>query len=233
MKTKPRISKSSQKFGSQSENPMPYGAEVVLRQAQHHMAIARVSLIALALSLAISLVLVMTVKYTVEKPVEVLSYLMDPDGRVVAVQPLRDPTLTDTQVLNWAKDRVVDLHSFTFTNYLREIEKLRPYFLDEAFSNYVTALKQSKIIAKIKKDNLLVTATPASAPIIVNKRVVDGAYTWTVQVPILQTIEGGKSGGEKTTLNATMVVQRVPRTTNLSGVNIRSYLVREGGGVRR
>jgi len=221
--------KKEPKPGVKPENPFPYGAELVLRNSEHYRSMAKNSLFAALGLLGLSIFLAFTVYALATRPVPVLSYMMDDKGHVVPLQPIRNPTVTDTQVLNWSRDRVVDLHTFTFTNWRGELQGLSKYFVKSAYENYIAALTNSKVIKKITNDKLLVTATPSRAPVITKKGVVNGVYMWTVEMPIIQTIEGGNTAPVNNNLVAQMVVQRVPRTETLDGIKVRSYLVREGG----
>lgn len=216
------------KPGSNPDVPFPHAMEVVLRNNQHNRQMAKYSLFTAIGALIIMFLSVTSLMYVVTRPVEVLSYAADDKGHIIPMQPVRNPTLTDAHVLNWASSRVVDLHSFTFNGWRKEIQALSPYFIDEAYTNFIAALKDTSVIKKISNEKLLVTAVPSRAPIIVAKKIVNGVYTWRVELPIIQTIEGGNTASVNNNLLVTMVIQRVPRTETLDGIKIRSYLVKEG-----
>lgn len=207
----------------------PSSSQVVLEAKEWYQNFAKLSLFALvcvsvcAAMAAISLVVVTS------RPPTTLSYLMDEDGRVVRLESIRNPSLTEAEVLNWAAKRIKDIHTLTFTDYIDHVQSLRDDFTDEAYENYQRALLDSKSLQKIKEGRLMMWAKPLTAPKITESKVVNGKYTWVIEMELEQFMGGGNFVTSGTRIKGIMVVERVDRGRNLAGVVVSKYLSKEMG----
>ncbi len=210
-------------------NPVPASAHVVLENAAWYRQFAKLSLFALLFVAACAAAVSMALAYVATRPPETLSYLMDEDGRVVKLEAVRNPSLTETEVLNWAAAKIRAIHTLTFTDYVDHVQSLRADFTERAYLEYQKALLASKSLEKVKADRLAMWAEPLEAPKIVSAKVVNGRFTWVVEMKIKQVMGGGEYVSNGTELVATMVIERTSRARNLSGVVIAKYLAKETG----
>lgn len=208
---------------------VPASAQVVYQDKEWYKSFAKLSLFALLFSIVCAASVSVALAYVMSRPPETLSYLMDEDGRVVKLESIRNPSLTETEVLNWAAKKISDIHRLTFTDYVDHIQSQRADFTDQAFIEYQKALLASKSLEKVKADRLVMWAEPKEAPKIVDAKIVNGKFTWVVEMKITQYMGGGEYIANGTEMLATMVIERTSRARNLSGVVISKYLAKEIG----
>lgn len=207
----------------------PSSAQVVLEASEWYRNFAKLTLFALVGVSICAAVIAVTLGIVTSRPPLTLSYLMDGDGRVVRMESIRNPSLTEAEVLNWAAKRIKAIHTLTFTDYVDHIQSLRDDFTPEAYDNYQYALLNSKNLEKVKRDRLMMWAEPKSAPRITEAKVVNGKFTWVIEMNLDQYMGGGKFVTSATPIKGIMVVERVSRARNLSGVVISKYLAKEQG----
>lgn len=207
----------------------PSSAHVVLEAKEWYRGFAKLALYALVGVAFCAAMISIALAAVTSRPPETLSYLMDRDGRVVQLQSERRPTLTETQVLNWAAKRMKAIHTLTFTDYVDHVQSLRGDFTPEAFDNYQRALLASKNLEKVKNERLVMWAEPISAPRITQAKVINGKYTWVIEMHINQYMGGGEFVSSATPIKGIMVVERTSRARNLAGIVISKYLAKEQG----
>tara|TARA_R110002074_G_scaffold400481_2_gene596052 strand:+ start:4729 stop:5463 length:735 start_codon:yes stop_codon:yes gene_type:complete len=208
---------------------IPASAQVVLENKEWYKSFAKLSLFALLFVSACAVSVSIALAYVMSRPPETLSYLMDEDGRIVQLESIRNPSLTETEVLNWAAGKIKAIHSLTFTDYVDHVQSLSADFTDTAFIEYQKALLSSKSLEKVKQDRLVMWADPKEAPKIISAKVVNGKFTWVVEMKITQYLAGGEYIANGTDMLATVVIERTSRARNLSGVVISQYLAKEIG----
>lgn len=206
---------------------VPASSQVVFESTVWYRSFAKLSLFALVFSMVCSVALSLALAYVISKPPETLSYLMDSEGRVVKLEPVRNPGMSDSELLSWASNMVFKIHNISFADYEEHIMSLHHYFTADSFRQYQRALVDSKTIEKVKAQRLVMWVEPKSAPRILSAKVVNGKFTWVVEFELTQYVGGGSYSSYGSDLVATMVVERASRTTNLAGVVISKYLVKE------
>lgn len=210
-------------------NKVPASAQVVYENIEWYKSFAKLSLFALLFIAVCAVVISVTLAYVMSRPPETLSYLMDEDGRIVKLESIRNPSLTETEVLNWAAKKIKDINSLTFVDYVNHIQSQKADFTKPAFIEYQKALLSSKTLEKVKRDRLVMWAEPEEAPKIIETKVSGGKFTWVVTMRINQFLGGSEYVTNATEMNITMVIQRTSRARNLSGVVVSKYLAKEIG----
>lgn len=208
---------------------VPASAQVVFQDKEWYKNFAKLSLFSLILVSACAVAVSLALAFVMTRPPETLSYLMDEDGRIVKLDSVRNPSLTEAEVLNWAAKKIDDIHRLSFTDYVDHVQSQRADFTPQAFVEYQKALLASKSLEKVKADNLVMWAVPKEAPKITAAKVVNGVFTWVVTMKITQFMGGGNYVTNGTDMEVTMVIERTSRARNLSGVVINKYLAKEVG----
>lgn len=216
-------SKKSQESVTLSES-LPYPSQLILERNQFLRWVSKASfLLALGLGFAV-IVLAIAIYIVSNRPPITLSYALDQDNRIVALQPIDEPSVTDTDVLFFAGKRVQQFHLITFTNYIDHVLSLEKYFINKrAFDNFQNSLISSRTIERIKENRLASWAEPLQAPQI--SRYDPSSNTWIVTFPMRWYLGGGEFTTTGTTFNVTMHIKRVPRTQNLNGLAVAKYLL--------
>lgn len=148
------------------------------------------------------------------------------DGRLFEMAPLNQPNLAHEALFAWASQAAVKPYVFDFKNYRTQIQEASKNFTPGGWKDFLEAIQGSNLLQLVQSKQLVVSATPASSPVLVNEGVVAGRYAWKVQLPIVVTYSGGS---EKTTQNqnlmVTMVIVRVPTIDSPQGIGINQFIV--------
>lgn len=137
---------------------------------------------------------------------------------------LSQPNQSDRAVLAWANLQAVALYTYDFKNYRSEIQKLSGSFTDSGWDQFLSALQKSHNLDAVKAKKLIVSAVAAGAPVILQKSVLNKAYSWRVQMPMVVTY---KSPGEFTQQKVvvTMLISRTSSVNAPIGVAISQFVV--------
>jgi len=212
---------------SVSNLQLPASSEVVMDASAWHRTFAKYAVIAAVITSIAAVFATIALSSEMSRPPEVLSYLMDRDGRIVKLESVRSPSVTETQILSWASEKMVDIHTLSFTDYGDHVQQMKPHFERTAWVEYQKALINSKDLDKIKNDRLNMWAEPIEAPKITYANVENGVFTWKVEMKLRQFMGGGNYMANGTDIVGTMTIKRVSRGTNLAGVVITKYLAKE------
>lgn len=148
-----------------------------------------------------------------------------PDLRIIKLNPLSSPVLTDDAVISWVSAAVVKSMSLDFVHWRETLTDVRGDYSPSAFDLFVTNLKTSGLLPKVVSEKLVLSVVPESAPIITNKGVLSGHYVWKVEFPLIVTYQGsnGSLGIQK--YKAMVTVQRASTTAHPKGVVIQQIVL--------
>ncbi len=135
-------------------------------------------------------------------------FAVDQAGRITPIVALSEPYVTPTFLLNWVTDTVTKAYSFDAKNMQRQIGDLQPLFTPDGYNQYVGSLQSAGILDLVRKELLIVSATPTGTPVINRTGQFDGAVIWEVQVPVLVQYRSSGKSAEKRLLVDLVVVRR-------------------------
>lgn len=155
------------------------------------------------------------------------------DGKLIPIIPLSEPGLTPNAVLQWATDAAQACYTFNFVNFRKALQDIRIYFTKTGYQYFLKALKDSNNLDAIQTKQMVVSAVPTGAPVILKKGVLNdgsgagaGVYSWTVQLPMeLEYRSANERFRQRIVL--TMVISRVSTLESPKGVAIASFVVSE------
>ncbi|QGP49277.1 intracellular multiplication protein IcmL [Piscirickettsia salmonis] len=185
-------------LGSQALN------EVKLRNDFYRDNFRRVALI-LLISIMINLIILIFLIVSLTTKPKPNYFAVTDSGRLIKLQSLANPAENDAYVINWLSNAVVNINTLDFLNYRNQTEGKRQYFTQYGWGQYLKAFKN--IIGKIKSGQYVSRAVVTDAPVVIQKGIVSGVYSWRLQVPVTITYQKGNS---KDTQNLvwTVLVQR-------------------------
>jgi len=164
--------------------------------------------------------------YLVTNPTQNKYFATTPDGKVLPISPLDEPSLDQAAVLSWAARAAVKPYNFDFLNYRAQLQAIAVDFTTSGYNDLLKAYGDRNIIDYVTKKQLLVASQPSSAAVITAQGQDKGIYTWRVQVPINVTFQGGPDRINSTqNLMVSMVVMRVPNRDNPDGLGVNQYIV--------
>lgn len=115
---------------------------------------------------------------------------------VIAIEPfvangtVDQAGIAKDQLLKWSSDTLTTLYTYDFQNVTQAIENTRSYFTKKGYAEYQAALQNSQWLPIIQRKKYDVLPILNDTPTLLTEGVVDGAYTWSVQVPLVLYLRG-------------------------------------------
>ncbi len=145
-----------------------------------------------------------------------IQFSTDNEWRIVPPVPLNQPYLSQPDLIQWVSTVVPGLFNYDFINYKGQLQKNEHYFTENGWKTFLTFLKGYADYAAVTNAKLFINGVPTGAPFILNQGLLDGKYSWWVQMPI----NINYSGGYVQALDLQVLVVRMSTLNNLYGVSI-------------
>jgi len=154
-------------------------------------------------------------------------FTVDSHGRMTKIQPISQPLVTQGQLLERFNVCVSSANNYNFVDYQKQLTQAQECFTEDGWNQFATALNKSGTLKTVREQRLIVSAHATGAPVISQKGLRKGVYTWDVQIPIQITYQGGQAGRNVVSRNQ-LVTARLERTNeNEYAVGIAQYVVEE------
>ena len=145
------------------------------------------------------------------------------DGRILQLAPLDQPNISQAALMSWVSQAATEVMTFGFHDYDRRLREASRHFTRRGWESFTNALQRSRTIESVETLQQVVTATPRSAPVLLQQGVFNGRYRWVVRLPLTVTY----TSGNRTTSNnleVTITIERVPTLESPNGVGIESWI---------
>jgi len=173
----------------------------------------------LVLMCVVAIVLTIGLIYMSVNRQEARYYATTTSGNVIPLQTLNEPVVSDSYLIQWAALSVRSSFNLDFIHLQANLKSARKYFTNNGFTAFVNALKTSKVLQTIKDSKLVSSAVVTKSPVILNKEIIGGRYSWEVQMPVLVTYTSASASTQQE-LIATLMIQRVPVLGVAEGIQI-------------
>lgn len=140
------------------------------------------------------------------------------DSDPIKLHSLSTAIVSADQLLRWANVAAISAYNYNFVNWRQRMGELRPYFSAEGWNNFYPSFKAGQIDAMVEK-KAMVNAVAIDVPVIEQRGVLNGRYTWRVAVPLLLTYTTA-SETLKEKVIVRMLVSRVPVVQTARGIAI-------------
>lgn len=127
------------------------------------------------------------------------------------------------QVLYWAGTSAVQALSFNFMTLRQDFQRSSQLFTLPAWSAFSKSLQASGILDNLKDSKMGMRAVPTDVPLIINQDNSSGIYTWTVQMPMLITMQSSTKT-KQLHWNIKLVIERAPAHVGVDGLAISSFI---------
>jgi intracellular multiplication protein IcmL len=154
-------------------------------------------------------------------------FAISSDGKLVKLQSLSEPAISNSVLLQWAVDAATANYSYNFVDYRTALQNVQNKFTPDGWSNFENALKDTHILETVVSKKLIVSAIATGAPVIEEQGILDGAYSWKVNLPLLVTYQSSAELTQQP-LVITMIISRVPIVNYPDGIAIVSFVTAEG-----
>jgi len=212
---------------TQTENPTAEAhdqvlAEVAARNSFYRDSYRRV-LIALNLAILSLIILIISVVYVMNHPPQPKYFATYADGKLVPLIPLRMPNISQAYLMQWVNTAVVAVNTYDFVNYRDQLQKASDYFTQEGWAAYLESLKASRNLNAVVEKKLVVSAFAKRSPVIVRSGILDGIFTWTIQIPITVVYQSANASSQQDLVVA-LTIKRISTLTNPNGIGITNYI---------
>ena len=197
--------------------------EIRLFRSAWNMDLSQKAIMVAVLSAGTSAASLALVVWFATHPTPPKYFAVSPNGRVTPIEALSTPLLSTAQLLSIAQQWSVDNYTFNYQNYRREFQRIASHFSADAWKQWFASLNSKGILAAMKRNNWVVSAVPTGAPVIIAQGMVNGAYSWRIQMPMLVDYASNVSH-KNIHYVVTMVLQRAPATEHANGVKMVQFL---------
>lgn len=149
------------------------------------------------------------------------------DGRLVPMEPLSQPNLSNPALLSWAAQSVAETMTFGFHDYRRRLQESSRFFTRRGWGSFVQALQESGMIEAVEQRRQVITAAPRAAPTILSEGILNGNYTWQVELPMMVTYQLGQEQ-RNMSMTVRLLIVRVPKLESPNGVGIEQWIAFSG-----
>jgi intracellular multiplication protein IcmL len=186
-------------------------------------------MIVLLLSILSNFILAAILTYIITHPPEPKYFATSINGRITPLFALNEPNQSDSAVLQWANQAAIAAFSYNFVNYRTELQASSGFFTAEGWDQFLRALQESNNLVAVKTKKLIVSAVATRAPVILQKGILNGRYSWRVQMPVLVTYQSASEFTQQNNV-VTMLITRVSTLNSPRGIGIAQFVVAPSGG---
>lgn len=184
---------------------------------------------ALLIAIVVNFVLGSMLVYIITHPPAPKYFATSINGRITPLYALSEPNQSDSAVLQWANQAAIASFTYNFVNYRDELQASSGFFTAEGWDQFLNALQQSNNLDAVKAKKLIVSAVATRAPIILQKGILNGNYSWRVQMPILVTYQSASEFTQQNNV-VTMLITRVSTLNSPRGIGISQFVVGPASG---
>ncbi len=181
---------------------------------------------ALALMILINIALIGMLAYVISHRPMPVYFATTADGKIIQLYPLSDPVVSKAELLTWATVAATSANTYSFVNYRQELQNASQFFTPNGWNEFQAALKRTRNLETVIAKKLVVNAVATGAPVILDQGIINGAYAWRIQLPILMTYESANTKIPQPAM-VTMVVTRVPTLDTPKGIAISEFNMSE------
>jgi intracellular multiplication protein IcmL len=186
-------------------------------------------MITLLIAIVVNVLLGTLLFYIISHPPAPKYFATSINGRITPLFPLNEPNQSDSAVLQWANQAAIAAFTYNFVNYRDELQASSGFFTAQGWDQFLSALQQSNNLDAVKAKKLIVSAVATRAPIILQKGVLNGSYSWRVQMPILVTYQSASEFTQQNNV-VTMLITRVSTLNSPRGIGIAQFVVGPASG---
>lgn len=177
-------------------------------------------------SIAANVIFVGVLGWVFTHPPQPVYFATTESGSIIPLVPVNEPLVSDAALLSWVTETVTRAHTYDYANWRQQLQDVSDSFTPAGWSNFQKALVESGNLKAIERKQLVLTAVPSGAPVITARGVLNGSYSWQIEVPILVSYQSS-SETLNTPLMVKVLVQRVPTSDSTKGIGIAQFVASE------
>lgn len=185
-------------------------------------------LLALLLIVAVDFVVGLVIVYINTHPPKPVFFPTSINQRITQLVPLDVPNQKTSAIYQWAAQAVIASYTYNFVSYQDQLKAASGYFTAEGWAQFLEVLKKPENLPFVKARKAVVSAEPTRAPNILVDGIMNGTYTWRVQIPIRVTYHLINQTIQRDVV-VTMLIKRVSSVRTPRGIAISQFIVDETG----
>lgn len=230
-KVRTSSSKNSSKrssSSSSSDKNTPFESVIIRNESLYSIYRKLISL-SLITFIAVIIAIISTVQiYKMKVPPRYIP--LDVENRLLPTIPLDKPNITNGEVGQLALEAVKAINTYDYINWKEELQKTEIYFTPKGWNDYWDQFKLIGTLNTVQSQKMIVSIDVTSNMTVPHQKVVNGIYTWLVEIPVQITYYANKSdatGNNVQTGTIILQIERVPTAINPTGAAISSYIFNE------
>ena len=144
-------------------------------------------------------------------------------GQVLRIHSLSEPVITQPFILQWSEMTTQIIYNISFDQYQQQLAVAKDRFTPGGWDKMMSALQSSGLLTNLVSNRLIMNSVVSGTPVIIGRMIVNGRFTWRVQLKLLVTFTGA-SGAVKREQLVTMDIQRVPSLDSEHGIQIINFV---------
>lgn len=200
-------------------------ARVVMLRNRFFYMFYRSSMLLFLISLIMAIFATTGMVYLIKQPVPPQYIPIDEENRLIPLIPLNQAHKEDEEVKRFVLEGIKKYYTYDYVNYSDQIQEAKSYFTPIGWNDIILEFKNSNILSAVKENNWISTFQAKTTPIMKEKVVKNGYFTWALEFPVTITYIG-RNGR---TLNGVVnvIVSRTSIIDNSSGMGIRLLVLSE------
>ncbi|MCW5589605.1 MAG: type IVB secretion system apparatus protein IcmL/DotI [Legionellales bacterium] len=187
--------------------------------------------LALLITLLIVIILVGTLFYVLTHPPKPVYFATTADGRLVKLQPLTDPVLSDSAIAQWATKVAMQAYSYNYVDYRDALTRLSDNFTPYGWKQFVAGLQASNNLKAIIDRHFIMSAVATGSPQILQQGLLGDHYGWQVSLPMLVLLHSGSGQQIQQAYDVTLLVVRESRLNYPDGVAVAQFVASQREGM--
>lgn len=183
--------------------------------------------VVLLISVVLNLILIGVLFFLGTKPTKVVYFASTDQGKLIKMQPLNKPVMSNVAIKNWVTRNIPKLYSLDYVHYKGQLNSIMQYFTPFGWTKFEQSF--NPVLQKILKNQYVVSSAVTDVPYIVGHASLNGVYSWKIQVPVKITF---RKGTEASTSNVVMqlVLQRMNNASSGQLVGISQIVQTKSNG---
>jgi len=149
-------------------------------------------------------------------------YASTTTGEVIPIESLSEPVVTQDYIVQWSKLVVRSAYTFDFAHSDQQLQAVEPNFTPDGWASFLKAVQDSGFLDVVKQKRLMVSSVINGPPVILDQYIMNGVYTWVVQMPVL-ILFNSASDHMNRQFYINLTIKRVPDLLNARGVAVTNF----------
>ena len=149
------------------------------------------------------------------------------NGSLKKLDPVSDAVYNTDQIADWVAQKVPTLLHLNFKDYKDQLLQSKKYFTPDGWNNFNNAF--TPMVKQIIAKRLLTSAVIPHTPIVTDKLMLAGVYSWYVQVPVDVTFESQDGSYTMNQYVWRIPISRVDNRTSNQMLGIKQIIVQDMG----